>query len=237
MRQQFDRAGLPLARFGWASVQLDGGIDLALGRIEAWFASAGAALPPASGRPMDLGALTVGLLSAGPVDATSAATFARLARAILAAGGTVLLPEGDGLLAAAEFRTAVFGATPARATLAYGQPVTAAGLHLVATETDHWSENVAGLGGSGAHVLLGLVGDSPQQGHPMVPVVQVAASGALAPTAVGDVDVVLAGEVSVDEATLRALLLAIVQRERQPVANTGGFVDFQLSRGLLGVST
>ena len=67
--------------------------------------------------------------------------------------------------------------------------------------------------------------------------VQVAAPGALAPTAVGDVDVVLAGEVSVDEATLRALLLAIVQRERQPVANTGGFVDFQLSRGLLGVST
>ena len=53
----------------------------------------------------------------------------------------------------------------------------------------------------------------------------------------GDVDVVLAGEVSVDEATLRALLLAIVQRERQPVANAGGFVDFQLSRGLLGVST
>ena len=237
MRQQFDRTGLPLARFGWASVQLDGGIDLALGRVEAWFASAGAALPPASGRPTDLGALTVGLLSAGPVDATSAATLARLARAILVAGGTVLLPEGDGLLAAAEFRTAVLGVTPARATLAYGQPVTAAGLHLVATETDHWSENVAGLGGSGAHVLLGLVGDSPQQGHPMLPVVQVAAPGALAPTAVGDVDVVLAGEVSVDEATLRALLLAIVQRERQPVANTGGFVDFQLSRGLLGVST
>ena len=69
------------------------------------------------------------------------------------------------------------------------------------------------------------------------PVVQVAAPGALAPTAVGDVDIVLTGEVSVDEARLRELLLAIVQRERQPVANTGGFVDFQLSRGLLGVST
>ena len=237
MRQQFDRAGLPLERFGWASVQLDGGIDLALGRIDAWFAAAGAALPSAPRRPTDLGALNVGLLSAGPVDAASAATFAGLARAVLAAGGTVLLPEGDGLLAAEAFRSAVLGATPARATLAYGQPLTGPGLHLVATESDHWVENLAGLGGCGAHVLMGLVGDSPQQGHPLLPVVQVAAPGALATTALVDVDAVLTGDVAVDAATLRGLLVATVQRERQPVANAGGFVDFQLSRGLLGVST
>jgi hypothetical protein len=36
---------------------------------------------------------------------------------------------------------------------------------------------------------------------------------------------------------LRELLVTIVQRGQQPVANAGGFVDFQLSRGLLGVST
>jgi hypothetical protein len=44
-------------------------------------------------------------------------------------------------------------------------------------------------------------------------------------------------DVAVDAATLHGLLVATVQRERQPVANAGGFVDFQLSRGLLGVST
>jgi altronate dehydratase len=131
----------------------------------------------------------------------------------------------------------VLGATPARATLAYGQPLTGPGLHLVATESDHWVENLAGLGGCGAHVLMGLVGDSPQQGHPLLPVVQVAAPGALATTALVDVDAVLTGDVAVDAATLHDLLVATVQRERQPVANAGGFVDFQLSRGLLGVST
>ena len=38
MRRQLERAGVPSARFGWASVQLDGGIEKALGKIEAWFA-------------------------------------------------------------------------------------------------------------------------------------------------------------------------------------------------------
>jgi len=37
MRHQLEKAGVPLDRFGWASVQLDGGIDKALAKIEAWF--------------------------------------------------------------------------------------------------------------------------------------------------------------------------------------------------------
>lgn len=237
MRRQFETAGLPLDRFGWASVQLDGGIDLSLGKIEAWFATAGAARPPSPRLPTGFGALTVGLLSAGPVSAASAAAFARVARAILAAGGSVVLPEGDGLLAVPEVRTALLGATPPHATLMYGQPLTESGLHLVATDTDHWVENLAGLGACGAHVFLGLAGDSPQQGHPLLPVIQVAAANTLAPAALADVDAVLTGEIETDTATLFRLLAATVQHERESTASAGGFVDFQLSRGLLGVST
>ena len=59
----------------------------------------------------------------------------------------------------------------------------------------------------------------------------------MAAAARADVDAVLTGEVAADEATLLRLVAATVQGERQPVANAGGFVDFQLSRGLLGVST
>ena len=42
-----------------------------------------------------------------------------------------------------------------------------------------------------------------------------------------------------DEATLNSpiLVIAAAAGERQPKANAGGFVDFQLTRGLLGVST
>jgi len=156
---------------------------------------------------------------------------------VLAAGGSVLLPEGDPLLADAGFRSTLLGATPPHATLAYGQPFTLPGLHLVATDSDHWVENLAGLGGCGAHLFLGLAGDTPQQGHPLLPLVQIAALGTLPPAAEGDVDLVLTGEPAADEAAVLGLVLATAQSEFLPAANAGGFVDFQLSRGLLGVST
>ena len=237
MRRQFESAGLPLDRFGWASVQLDGGIDNALAKIEAWFERAGSALTPTTRLPADLGALTLGVLSTAPVGKSGAAVFAKVARAVLDAGGSVLLPEGDPLLAVAEFRTALFGTTAPRASLAYGQPLTLPGLHLVATDSDHWVENLAGLGGCGAHLLLGLVGNTPQQGHPLLPLLQVAEPGALTAAAARDVDLVLTGELEADGAEIFRLLGAIAQGDVVSAASAGGFVDFQLSRGLLGVST
>ncbi len=235
MRRQFETAGLPLERFGWASVQLDGGIDQALAKIGAWFA--GRRQTPTLRLPAGLGGLRVGLLSAAPAGPAAAAAFVRVACAILAAGGSVLLPESDPLLATGGFGKALLGAAPPRATLAYGQPLAAPGLHLVATESDHWVENLAGLGGCGAHLFLGLVGDTPQQGHPMLSVLQIAESGVLSAAATPDVDAVLSGDPLADEATLLRLLGAVAQGELLPTANARGFVDFQLSRGLLGVST
>jgi altronate dehydratase len=237
MRRQFETAGLPLDRFGWASVQLDGGIDKALANVEAWFVRAGENLPAAPRLPTGLGALALGLLSAPPVGSTAAATLAQVTRAVLAAGGSVLLPEGDALLARPDFRAPLLGATAPRATLAYGQVLTEPGLHLVQTDTDHWVENLAGLGACGVHAFLGLVGDSPQQGHPMLPLVQVAERAVLRAAAAQDVDVILNGDAAVDEAVLLRVLADTLHRDYTPVANAGGFVDFQLSRGLLGVST
>src|SRR5690606_2718269 len=40
MRHQLRQAGIDPASLGWASVQLDGGIDKVLARIEAWFTDA-----------------------------------------------------------------------------------------------------------------------------------------------------------------------------------------------------
>jgi hypothetical protein len=237
MRRQFENAGLPLDRFGWASVQLDGGIEKTLGKIEAWFDRATATLMPAVRVPASLGALRLGLFSSGRVSASASAVLARVACEILEKGGSILVPESDSLLADPNFRATVLGSTAPRATLAYGQPITEEGLHVVATETDHWVENLAGLGGCGAHVFVGLVGDMPQQGHPMLPVLQVAEAGVLDEKAIGDVDVVLTGDAETDVAAVLRQLSATVSGKLIPSAATGGFVDFQLSRGLLGVST
>jgi altronate dehydratase len=235
MRRQFEQAGIPVDRFGWVSVQLDGGIDRALAKVEDWFTATAPTLASSSRVPVSFGALTLGFLSAPPVGATGSATLAQLARRILVDGGSVLLPESDPLLASPTFREIVLGDTTPHATLAYGQPFTVPGLHIVATDSDHWVENLTALGACGAHGFVGLVGTSSQQSHPMLPLIQLTESAF--PGAVTDVDLVLTGDETADDLALSAILRATFQGENAPAANRGGFVDFQLSRGLLGVST
>jgi altronate dehydratase len=237
MRRQFENLGMPLERFGWASVQLDGGIDKSLAKVEAWFARAAESAPTVPRTAADLGGLAVGVLSASSVERDAAITFARVAQAVLAAGGTVLLPEGDALLAEPEFRRLLLGNVAPRATLAYGQPFSNSGLHIVSTESDHWVENITALGGCGAHIILGLIGDTVQQGHPMLPVLQAARPGSLSDSALNDVDFVLTPAAEADAGALLRLVADVATGDLTPAANAGGFVDFQLSRGLLGVST
>jgi len=245
MRREFERRGLSLDGFGWASVQLDGGIDGAIGRVQQWFATWPVTAPVP--RDLRLGSLTIGMAGAarstsgtGQVEPTVAMAFATLAAAALADGGTVLVPESDALLADAGFRKVLLGGVEPRATLAYGEPARLAGLHLVRTDTDHWVENVTGLAACGAHLVVGAVGDGPQQGHPLVPVVQVAgpvAGGGGGTIAAEDVDHVVGGDGRREVDALRELLLATARRDYVPASRAGGFVDFQLTRGLLGVST
>jgi altronate dehydratase len=106
----------------------------------------------------------------------------------------------------------------------------------VQTDTDHWVENVTGLAACGAHLVVGAVGDGPQQGHPLIPVVQVAGAGVRDVLAEEDVDFVASGS-KTDPERLVELVLATARRDVVPAAQAGGFVEFQLTRGLLGVST
>ena len=237
MRRQFEASGVPLDRFGWASVQLDGGIDQALAKVESWFVENGDGRPPVPRLPAGFASLTLGVLSTAPVGAHGINGMTRLIQRLLATGGSVLVPEADALLADAGFRAAILGGRPVRATLAYGQVPAAAGLHVVATETEHWVENLVGLGACGAQLLLGLVGQGPQPGHALLPVLQIA-EGALLPTAfVPDVDLVIADGGDRAAAAMLGLLAATAQGDYIPVATSRGLVDFQITRGALGVST
>ncbi|MBC7365808.1 MAG: UxaA family hydrolase [Undibacterium sp.] len=238
MRRQFENAGLPLDRFGWASVQLDGGIDKTLAKVEAWFTEKLADAPLAESAPAGLSGLNLGVLTTSPLGAASLAALLVLTEEVLGAGGSVLLPESDPLLADPRFVIAALGldAVP-HATLAYGQQLTMPGFHVVQTDTDHWVENLAGLGACGVHVFAGFVGETPQQGHPMLPVLQIAEKFALPGDAVADVDALFTERADENYALLRQLVTATARRTYFPVATAGGFVDFQLSRGLLGVST
>jgi altronate dehydratase len=237
MRRQFEQAGVPLDRFGWASVQLDGGIDRALDRIEDWFTARLAASAPPAEETTGLGALNLGLLTTAAPAPAAAAALAAVTRAVVAGGGSVLLAESDPLLADAEFRRAVLGTTAPRATLAYGEPLVHPGLHVVASETDHWVENLTGLGACGTHLFLAVVDGHARQGHPLLPLVQVAAADQRGRIAADDVDGFLEGEARADAALLAGLVADAASRRLATRALAGKFTDFQLGRGLLGVST
>jgi altronate dehydratase len=237
MRHQLDLAGVPLNQFGWASVQLDGGMDKALAKIERWFEDKISALPPVIATTADLGALAVGFMTAAPVNAATATALAAIAGRIVRSGGSALIPESDSLLANPAFLTPLFGQTHPHATLAYGQPLLVPGLHVIDSETSHWVENLTGLGGCGAHLALTIAGEHAQQGHPLLPVIQAAEASQRGRLPADDIDVFLSGESEDDQVTLTRLLAAVAQRTHTPVANAQGFVDFQLTRGLLGLTT
>jgi altronate dehydratase len=237
MRGLLEADGLRVDRFGWASVQLDGGIQKSIGRVEEWFKTVAGARPAEPLETAGLGALNLALLTASPVSASTAVALARLTTAVLVGGGSVLLPESDALWASPEFTGPLLGGTPPRASLAYGQPLRRAGLHVVATETDHWVENLTGLAGCGAHLAIGIVSAHAQQGHPLIPLLQAAESNERGKIPADDIDVFLRGEAGADERTLVEWVVAMAERKRMPVSAAQGFVDFQITRGLLGLTT
>ncbi len=237
MRRQLESAGIPLARFGWASVQLDGGITKVLDKVDGWFAEAIAALPTARASNAGLGALNLAVMTSGPVGASTAGAIAAVVRAVESGGGSVLMPESDPLLKDPAFAATVLGVMPPHATLAYGQPIVNAGFHVVATDTEHWVENLTGLAGSGAHLALTVTSGHAQQVHPLVPVLQVAESEQRGMIPADDIDAFLSGARDADTIMLARLVETTLRRETIPAGVALGLVDFQLTRGLLGVTT
>lgn len=230
MRARLAQAGGDPAHYGWASVQLDGGMDAVLNKIEAWFRQTLLALPAPSERDAGVGGLTLGLLSAGPVPAGLAEALAQVTRSIVSAGGTVVVPARATLLQAAGYvhHTLVDDAAPA--SLAYGQAAGERGFHIMATPSAHWVEMLTGLGATGVEVLLAFPGERPAQSHPLVPMVQVSVGAA------AGFDLALTGDPAAWAEQLLQLVADVAARRYVPRRFAQGDVDFQLTRGLLGVT-
>jgi len=237
MRRQLTLAGADPSRFGWASVQLDGGIAKVLDRIEGWFTDRLRDIPAAERSAAPLSSLALGLVSEGAPASAAAAAFGDLARLVLDSGGTILIPEDDPLLEAGEFRSQTMGSQRLAATLAYGQISAKPGLHIVATETRHWVENLTGLGACGAQVILALVRDRARPGHPFIPVIQLAEAVRETIATVDDVDGFLSDQPEENLSVALEWVVAAASGRRTPASLAQGHVDFQLTRGLLGVST
>ncbi len=255
VRHYLAERGFSVDRFGWASVQMDGGIAKVhakvAGQLEAMAAArAGERGPGADDAPPGpsglareaVGAeeLRIALAANGPLPDAMGDVLGRLAAGLVAAGATVVVPDNPGLLGSAAFREAVFpaGAGVPAASLAFGQPAEASGLHVMEAPTENPVETFTGLGATGVEIMLCHVGHTSLQAHPMIPLVQVTADGSVGDRFGGDLDRVLTLDRSaralVEE--LAALVADAASRRYLPRLWSRGVTEFQLTRGRLGLS-
>lgn len=257
-RQQLVDRGLDPARFGWSSVQLDGGIEKVINRIEQWFTGTldgceGPVAAEAGLSTLRLGVATAGpAASAGPAatagptrtvcPATSAGTvsddvsetLSQLVLDVVNGGGTVVVPDNAALLGHPAFLRRLENGT-ASPTLTYGEPATAPGLHVMETQTTHWVETLTGLGAAGVELVVAGVGSHPLPGHPMISVLQVGAEDLHGPFH-EDVDLILTGGPAEWRQAVLDLIRNTAAGTHAPRAVVVGNTDFQVTRGLLGVS-
>ena len=234
-RKQVEEMGLDPGAFGWASVQLDGGIHKVLERVDGWFDQTLEATAVPETEEVGLEGLHLAMDTAGPPATAAASYMAQVARWIVTAGGTVVVPASGGLLQAAEFVSPVLDGVAAAPNLAYGQRPETTGFYIMETPSDHWVETLTGLGATGIEMVLVHGERRPLQGHPLVPVLQVTAASSDGVD--GDWDLVLEGNGEGWSERVLDLLVAAASREHVARAFEQGNTDFRLSRGLLGVST
>jgi hypothetical protein len=155
-----------------------------------------------------------------------------LAHAIIGAGGSVVVPQNSPLIECASFTGALFESAPAP-SLPYGGIFLQAGLHLMETAGGHLVESLTGLGATGVEMLLVFTADAAAQGHPFVPTLQVSDLVNLS-----GVDLLLEpAESGVNAIALAGLIVRVLSGTHQPLAQAVGNVDFQVTRGWMGVST
>ena len=254
VRRYLAERGFSADRFGWASVQMDGGIARVRAKVVGQFEAMAAERVPGCGTgagDMPAGTpalaretvgaeeLRIGLAANGPLPDAVGEVFGRLSAGLAAAGATVVVPDNSGLLDSAAFRGAVFPDGTARtASLAFGQPADEAGFHVMEAPTENPVETFTGLGATGVEIMLCHLGRTSLQAHPVVPLVQVTADRSVAERHGTDLDRVLALDRDVRDLVqeLAGLVADAASRRYRPKLWSRGVTEFQLTRGRLGLS-
>ncbi|HEX7170023.1 MAG TPA: UxaA family hydrolase, partial [Rubrobacter sp.] len=235
-RNRLREAGLDPSRFGWASVQLDGGIDSVVAKVEDWFEETLDGAEDLEYENAGLEALRLGIYAAGYVSDKAARSLAETTLAVVNSGGTVVVPERAAILSSPAYLEAVLGDRSVENTLAYGQAATKSGLHVMEAPTDHWVETATGLGATGVEVMLAHVAAHPLQAHRMIPLLQASSDPDTLERHTEDLDVMLQGDASEWTGQMLEAVASVASREYTPKLFGAGNTDFQFTRGLLGVS-
>jgi altronate dehydratase len=229
MRQVLQNLGMSAEQFGWASIQLDGGIEKVIQKVDDWFEQKIEDSSPPQKVARDLSSIRMGMYLSEVSEAVGKllATFIRM---VVSAGGTVVVPES--LLKQSEFISHLGAIDKLEATLAYGQYAETPGLHTMQAPTEHWVEILTGLGATGVELVIAHVSEHPFQTHPFIPVVQVCSNEDLFKRYADSLDVLLSPTSSPQD--LMQVVVSLFAKMQQPKAHFNS--DFQMTRGHLGVS-
>ncbi|MEM7408262.1 MAG: UxaA family hydrolase [Pseudomonadota bacterium] len=239
VRNYLTDVGVDIDTFGWASVQLDGGLGSVTEKCTQWFETdlRGVGMPEVETHGAN--ALRIALTSTGAVCEQAATVLGELVRGLASAGATVVVAENASFSGLAGFAGAALGPDEAwHATVEYaGWPETG-GLHVMQTPTSDPLETITGLGATGAHLIVHYAGDAPAPNHPMVPVVQISGETVVTRRYDSDLDHPWQADAQVRQTVeaLEGLIARIASREARPKLFGRGPAGFQLTRGLLGIS-
>ena len=230
VRHEIQKLGISPERYGWASVQLDGGIDAVIEKVQDWFSETLADKPSVPAVDAGLEYLRIAVTSTGETTEEVLQSLMQLTHRIVTAGGTVIVPANAKWLSAGSSQQSVVHLTDTP-TLAYGQRVEKAGFHIMETPTDQPTETLTGLGATGVDLALAHIVGAPLQSHVMVPLIQVSTDATTQSNYGADLD-----SESADVDDLLALIIEVASRQYMPKLHGKGNTDFQLTRGLLGIS-
>jgi altronate dehydratase len=230
MRHTLQTLGMSAENFGWASIQLDGGIEKVMQKVEAWFEEKMADSSPPQKVARDLSSINIGVYLSGQVSENVGKLMATFIRTIVSAGGTVVLPEV--MLKQSEFTKHLRATARLTATLAYGQYAETPGLHVMQTPTEHWVELLTGLGATGVELVTVHVTDHPLQIHPFIPALQLCSDERLFNRYRASLDFLLLPTTTATE--VLKIVPDMFAKTRE--SNTPSNSDFQITRGYLGIS-
>ncbi|MDQ3913242.1 MAG: UxaA family hydrolase, partial [Actinomycetota bacterium] len=163
-------------------------------------------------------------------------SLARLTRAVVGAGGTVVVPQTAAVLSSPAYLDSVLGGRAVKNTLSYGQVAREPGFHVMEAPTAHWVETATGLGATGVEIMLSHVTGRPLQAHRMIPLLQASSDPRTLQNHADDLDVRLEGDAGLWAEELLRAVGAVASRRYTPRLFEAGNTDFQFTRGLLGVS-
>lgn len=238
VRHYLGSRGIDAGHLGFASVQLDGGLEKVRRKIGEWFEAELGGADELATETVGADALRLGITSVGSVPGRIVRALGDLTAGLAAAGATLIIPENASLLADEVFRDALFDGGQYAVTLAYGEPPAVPGCHVMEAPTDNPGEVLTGLGGTGVEIMLACIARAPLQSHPMVPLLQVSGDRQVCERFGGDLDLSVRADASVE--SIRESILSLIgdtaSRKYVPRLYGQGYSQFQLTRGLLGLS-